>query len=271
MLDLMLDNVRRSTPLIHNITNYVTVNDCANILLAIGASPIMADEPDEAAEITSLCGGLCINIGTLNRRAIDAMFISANIANDRGIPVLLDPVGAGASALRTNTSLSLLDKARFSVIRGNISEISALATGSGAARGVDVNMHDVRSLDNTIALAKSFSKKTGAVIIITGAVDVVADAETAYSIYNGDPMMSSVTGTGCMLSAMTTGYIAANPDNLLCASAAAVCAMGICGENARQALAENEGNASYAKRIIDAAYDLRGADIAAWGKYEKLN
>ena len=121
------ENVRKLSPVVHNITNYVTVNDCANILLACGASPIMADEPLEAADITSICSGLNINIGTLNERTIKSMFISGKKANELNIPVLLDPVGAGASALRTDTAVKLLNEVKFSVIRGNASEIKTLA------------------------------------------------------------------------------------------------------------------------------------------------
>ncbi|MEZ3471008.1 MAG: hydroxyethylthiazole kinase, partial [Schaedlerella sp.] len=127
----LLENVRNSHPLIHNITNYVTVNDCANILLACGGSPIMADDVEEAEEITSICGGLNINIGTLNQRTIPAMKKAGIKANELGHPVVLDPVGAGASRLRTGTAMNLLEHVRFSVIRGNISEIKTLALGSG--------------------------------------------------------------------------------------------------------------------------------------------
>ena len=129
MFQNMLENVRAKCPLIHNITNYVTVNDCANIIIACGAAPIMADDRDEAAEITSLCGGLNINIGTLNSRTIASMFLAGKRANELGHPVVLDPVGAGASKLRTDTAIQLLEEVKFTVIRGNISEIKSLASG----------------------------------------------------------------------------------------------------------------------------------------------
>ena len=142
MLGELLDNVRRRHPLVHNITNYVTVNDCANILLACGGSPIMADDAGEAEEITALCAGLNINIGTLNARTIPAMLAAGKKANQLGRPVVLDPVGAGASRLRTDTALGLLDQVRFAVVRGNISEIKTLALGSGSTRGVDAGVGD---------------------------------------------------------------------------------------------------------------------------------
>ena len=140
MLKEILENVRKTTPLIHNITNYVTVNDCANVLLASGSSPIMADDIDDVVDITSICGGLHINIGTLNRNTIPAMFLAGKRANELGHPVLLDPVGAGASKLRTNTAYQLLDQVKFSVIRGNISEIKTLALGRRQYQRVDARL-----------------------------------------------------------------------------------------------------------------------------------
>lgn len=273
MLGELLDNVRRRHPLIHNITNYVTVNDCANILLACGASPIMADDLGEAEEITALCAGLNINIGTLNARTIPAMLAAGKKANQLGHPAVLDPVGAGASKLRTDTALRLIDQVRFSVIRGNISEIKTLALGGGSTQGVDASVGDAvteGSLEEAVRFAKGFAQKTGAVIAITGAIDIVADGERAFCIFNGHPMMSGVTGTGCQLSAMTAAYAAANPDRPLEAAAAAVCAMGVCGQLAHRRLGELDGNASYRNYIIDAAYHLDGAALERHASYKTL-
>ncbi len=270
MLGKMLENVRAKNPLIHNITNYVTVNDCANTVLACGASPIMADDRDEVADITSVCAGLNINIGTLNSRTIDSMLIAGRRANELGHPVVLDPVGAGASALRTQTALSLL-QLRLAVIRGNISEIKTLASGSGTTKGVDADVADKvteENLDEAVAFAKAFAKQTGAVIAITGAIDVVADAERAYCIRNGNAMMASVTGTGCQLSAMTAAFVTANPDSPLEAAAAAVCAMGLAGEIAHARLTPPDGNSSYRNYIIDAIYNLTPAQLEEGAKYE---
>ncbi len=267
----MLENVRKKCPLIHNITNYVTVNDCANILLACGGSPIMADDVDEVEEITTICGGLNINIGTLNQRIIPAMYTAGIKANELGHPVVLDPVGAGASALRTNTAMELIDKVKFTVIRGNISEIKTLALGGGTTRGVDADIADNVTKENllqAVEFAKAFSKKTGAVVAITGAIDIVADANKAYCIFNGNAMMSSITGTGCQLSAMTAAYVTANQENVLDAVAAAVCAMGVCGEKAYQRLSETDGNATYRNYIIDAIYRLDGEELEKSATYE---
>lgn len=196
MFQKMLENVRGKCPLIHNITNYVTVNDCANIVLACGASPIMSDDQSEVEEITTICGGLNINIGTLNKRTIESMFLAGKRANALSHPVVLDPVGAGASKLRTETAQKLLEEVKFTVIRGNISEVKTLASGSGTTKGVDADVADKVSeenLDSAVAFAKAFAEKTGAVIAITGAIDIVADGKKAYCIRNGHPMMSSIT------------------------------------------------------------------------------
>lgn len=270
MLGKMLENVRKLRPLVHNITNYVTVNDCANIVLACGGSPIMSDDIAEVEEITALCGGLNINIGTLNSRTIPSMLAAGKKANELGRPVVLDPVGAGASKLRTETALKLLDEVRFAVIRGNISEIKTLAAGNGTTKGVDADSADVvaeENLESVCQFVKAFSEKTGAVIAVTGAIDIVSDSKKAYCIYNGHPMMGSVTGTGCQLSAMTAAYTAANPEGVLEAAAAAVCAIGVCGEIAYERLTALDGNSSYRNYIIDAVYNLDGNTLENRAKY----
>lgn len=267
----MFENVRSKNPLIHNITNYVTVNDCANIIIACGASPIMADDKGEAADITSICNGLNINIGTLNSRTIESMLIAGKKANELNHPVVLDPVGAGASGLRTETALKLLDEVKFTVIRGNISEIKALASGSSSTKGVDADVADrvtEDNLDNVVAFAKDFSEKTGAVIAITGVIDIVADSEKAYCIRNGHPMMSSVTGTGCQLSAITAAFVTANPGYTLEAAAASVSAMGYAGEIAYERLSDMDGNATYRNYIIDAIYNMTPEMLEKGAEYE---
>lgn len=271
MFQDMLENVRRNCPLIHNITNYVTVNDCANIVIACGASPIMSDDKDEVSEITTICSGLNINIGTLNSRTITSMLIAGKRANELSHPVVLDPVGAGASRLRTETAMQLLKEVRFSVIRGNISEMKTLAFGNGTTKGVDADVADKvteENLDDIVAFAKTFAKETGAVIAITGAIDIVADREKAYCIRNGHPMMSSITGTGCQLSAMSAAFVAANPDHPLEAAAAAVSAMGYAGELAHGRLTEKDGNATYRNYIIDAIYNMTPEMLEKGANYE---
>ena len=271
MLGNCLENVRKSMPLVHNITNYVTVNDVANALLACGGSPIMSDEPDDVADITSICGGLNINIGTLNKCSIAAMFIAGEKSKALGHIVLLDPVGAGASALRTNTALTIMEKIKPDVIRGNISEIKTLALGSGTTKGVDADAADTvteENLDQMVAFAKGFAARTGAVIAITGAIDLVADSEKCYVIRNGRPEMSRITGTGCQLSGMATAYAIANPEDKTEAVAAAVCVMGLAGEIGVENMTEGEGNSSLRNRIIDAIYNMDAETLNKGAKYE---
>ncbi len=302
MLDKMLENVRKKSPLIHNITNYVTVNDCANITIACGAAPIMADDDGEVAEITGICAGLNINIGTLNSRTIKAMLIAGKTANELKHPVVLDPVGVGVSKLRTDTAKKLLEEVKFTAIRGNISEIKTLAAGVGLAekgslaekeslaekrclaekgsfaekvslapKGVDANTSDKVTEENlaaAVSFAKDFSAKTGAVIAITGAIDIVADSNKAYCLYNGHPDMSSITGTGCQLSSLTAAFVTANPDSPLEATAAAVAAMGYAGEIAHERLTPLDGNSTYRNYIIDAIYNMAPEMLAKGAKYE---
>ncbi|MBO4783210.1 MAG: hydroxyethylthiazole kinase [Lachnospiraceae bacterium] len=271
MLGNCLENVRKNVPLVHNITNYVTVNDVANVLLACGGSPIMSDEPEDVEDITSICGGLNINIGTLNQSSIKGMFIAGKKSNEVNHPVLLDPVGAGASALRTNTAVKLMDEIRFTVIRGNISEIKTLALGSGTTKGVDADVADAvteENLDTAVKFVKEFAKKSGAVVAVTGAIDLVSDADKCYVIRNGRPEMGKITGTGCQLSGMMTAFIVANPDNLLESAAAAVCAMGLAGEIGWNNMQSGDGNSTYRNRIIDAIYNMDADTLNKGAKYE---
>jgi len=273
MFKTMFQNVQETCPLIHNITNYVTVNDCANVLLAAGASPIMSDDAAEVEEITSICGGLNINIGTLNARTIPSMLLAGKKANLLSHPVVLDPVGAGASALRTQTALNLLSDVQLTVIRGNMSEVKTLALGQGSTRGVDADIADrvtEENLPQAVAFAKAFAQKTGAIVAITGAIDIVADADTAYAIFNGHPMMSSVTGTGCMLSALTAAYVTANPTEPLKATAAAVALMGYAGEIAYERLSQRDGNSTYRNYIIDAICRMDGDMLEQGARYRVL-
>ncbi len=255
MFDKIFQNIREKAPFIHNITNYVTVNDCANILLACGASPIMADDLREVEEITSLCNALVINIGTLNDRTIPSMIKAGKKANELNHPVILDPVGAGASKLRTDTAMRLLEEIRFSVIKGNASEIKTLYHGAGDTKGVDASEMDQvteSNLEQTVAMVKNLSEYTKAVIVMTGRIDIAADTDKAYIIRNGHSMMSKITGTGCMLTSVIGALCAANPEKLLDAAAAGACAMGICGEQAFEKISENnEGTASFRVNLID--------------------
>lgn len=270
----ILENVRNNVPLVHFITNYVTVNDVANMMLACGGSPIMSDEVLDVEDITTICNALVINIGTLNKNSIEAMIAAGKKANELGHPVILDPVGAGASKLRTETTFKLLEEVKFDVIRGNISEIKTAYSGSGSTKGVDADVADAvtdANLAETAAFAKELSKTTGAVIAITGAIDIIADANEAYAIRNGVAAMSKITGTGCMLSGVVAAYVAANMDNRTKAAAAAVAAEGLCGEiAAKKVEAEGSGTSSLRMYIIDAMSNLDGKTLEDGAKIETL-
>lgn len=266
-----LANVKAGGALVHNITNYVTVNDVANVILASGASPIMSDEPKDVEDITSICGGLNINIGTLNERTIEAMYLAGKKANELGHKVLLDPVGAGASALRTETAYGLLNEVKFDVVRGNVSEIKTLVAGVGTTKGVDADAADAvteDNLDEMVAFTKAFAEKLDCVIAITGAIDLVADKDTCFVIRNGRPEMGRITGTGCQLSGMMTGFLVANPDRPLEAAAAAVCTMGLAGELGVSRQQPGDGNSTLRNRIIDAVCNMTPVELEEGAKFE---
>ncbi len=271
MLKTIMQNVKDKAPLVHNITNYVTVNDCANILLACGAAPIMADDIEEVVEITSLCNGLNINIGTLNSRTIAAMLAAAKQANALANPILLDPVGAGASQLRTNTAIELIKTVPFTVIRGNISEIKTLALGTSTTQGVDAaasDKIDFDHFDDSIAFIKALAKQTGAVIVVTGEIDLIVSDSQVACVYNGHAMMRRVTGTGCQLSALITAYLAANRQKPFEAAVTAVVAYGLAGELAAERMTAQDGNIAYRNYLIDAVYNLTPAILEQGAKYE---
>jgi len=258
---------RRRRPLVHCINNYVTANDCANVLLACGGSAIMADDPDEAAEITAMCGGLVLNMGTPNPRRIEAMLRAGMEANRLGHPVILDPVGVGSSVMRRNAARQLLEKVRFAAIRANATEAAVLVQGAEAHRGVDADMEEADT-DAVARNAGMLSRDTGAVVVVTGDTDIVTDGKTVYRVHNGQPMMRMVTGSGCQLSALLGAYITSNQERPLQAALAAVCAMGLCGEMAYKRLGALDGNASYRNYIIDAVYHLTPDALTKGANYE---
>ena len=231
----------------------------------------MSDEPEDVEDITSICGGLNINIGTLNKRSIEGMFLAGKKANSLNHILLLDPVGAGASALRTDTAVRLMKELDFTVIRGNISEIKTLAAGSGTTKGVDADVADAvteENLEEAVAFAKAFSEKSGSIVAITGAIDLVSDGRKCYVIRNGRPEMGRITGTGCQLSGLMTAYLVANPEQKLEAAAAAVCTMGLAGEIGWSYMQKGDGNSTYRNRIIDAIYNMTKEQLDEGAKYE---
>lgn len=233
ILGKVFKQIRKKTPIIHFLTNYVTVNDCANITLACGGSPIMADEIKEVEQIAALSSALVLNIGTANERTFASMLCAGKYANRFGIPIVLDPAGAGASRFRDDVVCKLLQEIDFTIIKGNISEIKFLSDGFTSTQGVDAADSDLVNEDNlkeVMVFSKKLSIITGSIIIITGPIDIVADHQTGYAIRNGHPLMPSVTGTGCMSGAVAGCFLGANANQPLEAAVASTVAMGICGE-----------------------------------------
>lgn len=253
----MLDAVRAKVPLVHCITNYVTVNDAANALLAIGASPIMADDIGEAGDIASIASALVLNIGTLNERTVASMLDAGRRANAFGVPVVLDPVGAGASRLRNETVGRLLREVKLSVLRGNLSEISFIAGLGAATRGVDSAKEDEKN--DALAAARLVAQRLGCTVAVTGAVDVVTDGTRACRLANGHQMLSRVTGTGCMTTALIGAFAGAGRD-FYTAAAGGISAMSIAGELAYER-AGTLGTGSFHIALIDALSMLDGANL----------
>lgn len=247
----LLTSVREKNPLVHHITNYVTVNDCANVVLAIGGSPVMADDLEEVEEMTSLANVLVINIGTLNSRTIEAMILAGKTAKERKIPVILDPVGVGATKLRTQTAKRILTEVQPDIITGNMSEINILAGLDSKIKGVD----SVDTMQNSKDIAKGLAKELKAIIAITGKVDVVSDGNKTTMIHNGHKLLSQVTGTGCMCSSLVATFSAVTKDYRL-ASIAGILSMTIAGEKSFNSLKATEGAGTFRMRIFDNVHNL---------------
>ena len=243
-----LQKLRSSSPIVHNITNYVVMNSTANALLAVGASPAMVHAGEEVEEFVSIAHALVINIGTLSPPWITAMSLAATAAVAQGKPWVLDPVGAGATALRTSTALSLL-RLKPTVLRGNASEILALgAANRGATRGVD----STDSSTSAVEIGDHLARTYGAVVVISGAVDYVTDGERLLAVENGHAMMTRVTGLGCTATAIIAAFLATEPDALL-ASAYAMAVLGVAGEIAAE---RSPGPGSLQLHLLDALYTL---------------
>ena len=254
----LLNKVRENKPLVHHITNYVTVNDCANITLGIGASPVMADAIGEAADITAIASSLVLNMGTLNERTIPSMIAAGKAANVKGIPVVFDPVGAGASKLRNDTALQIISEVKLSVLRGNISEIKFIAGLNSETKGVDASESDMADTENAGQLAKQLAQKLACVVVISGAVDTISDGSKTVFIENGHAMLGNLTGTGCMCSSLIGCFCGAAAEQVFAAAIAAMICMGIAGEQAFEKTGRL-GNGSFRTALLDAV-SLMNAD-----------
>jgi hydroxyethylthiazole kinase len=253
--------VRENRPLVHHITNYVTVNDCANITLCAGGAPVMADAAEEAAEMAAIAGALVLNIGTLNAVQIESMILAGRMANKRGIPVILDPVGAGATRFRTETTRRLLDELRVTVLKGNAGEIGVVAGVEAVVRGVD--SHGLAG--DPLMIARDLAAKLGCTVAVSGAVDVVADGNHALLVENGHPLMGRISGTGCM-AASVIGAFCAESDNPVTASASAFAALGLAGERAAAAA---RGPLSFKSAMFDELANLTRDDFAAGARIRR--
>ena len=245
---LDVENIRSQAPLIHNITNYVVMNTTANALLSLGASPVMAHAIEEVEEMVAMAGALVINIGTLSERWIAAMIKAGEAAKKRGIPIILDPVGAGATGLRTKTAHDLMIAAAPTIIRGNGSEIISLASAESSTKGVD-SIHGAEAAGDA---AQILAEKYQCVVSISGPIDVILDVNERITIANGHPMMPKVTGLGCTATAITGAFATVNTSPFL-AAAHAMAVMGITGEIAAE---KSDGPGSLQLNFLDTLYRL---------------
>jgi len=250
----LFSRVREKRPLVFHITNYVTVNDCANITICAGGAPVMADAAEEVEEMAAIASALVLNIGTLNRVQVESMELAGSMANDRKIPVILDPVGVGATQYRTKTARRLLDTLDITILKGNAGEIGVLAGAEGNVRGVD--SHGLAG--NPVAIAQDYAKTAGLTVAISGATDIVTDGKHTLLVENGHPMMGSLSGTGCM-AASVTGVFAAESKDMVFASAAAFAAFGIAGERAASGA---RGPFSFRTALFDELAALTPDDLA---------
>ena len=239
--------IRERKPLVHQITNYVVMNETANATLAIGALPVMAHAPQEVEEMASAASALVLNIGTLSDEWIEAMIAAGLAANAAGVPVVLDPVGAGATEYRTDTCRRLLDVLELAVVRGNSAEIATLAGRPAEIRGVEAV-----GANSGPDLAREAAKSLGCVVAVTGPVDHVSDGEIVNSVANGHELMATVTGTGCMSTAITGCFLGVQPHALTAATGALV-AFGVAGEDAAESA---KGPGSFHVALYDALYAL---------------
>src|SRR5215216_198936 len=255
-----LRTLRERKPLVHQITNYVVMNETANATLALGALPVMAHAKEEVEEMASVAGALVLNIGTLSQPWIEAMLLAGNAANRAGAPVVLDPVGAGATRLRTETARRILDEVDVAVVRGNAAEVATLAGREAEIRGVESI-----SAEPGAELATAAAAELGCVASVTGPVDHVSDGERTIAVANGHELLATVSGTGCMSTAMTGCFLAVAADRPLEAAAEALVAFGVAGEDAALGA---KGPGSFHAALYDALYNLDPETLDSRAKAE---
>lgn len=254
LIQELFQKVRNEEPLVHHITNPVTINDCANSTLAIGGSPVMATSVEEVAEMVSLANALVVNFGTIDQMTYEAMLIAGKMANEKGIPVILDPVGVGATTFRNERAKDFLSQVKVSIVRGNATEVYALIGGKSQTRGVDAGkVTDISKED----LAHQAAKKLQAVVVISGAEDVISDGNERVIVENGDIWLTRITGTGCMTASLI-GCFAGVTENYFAAAIAGMSTMSLAGEQAKKKLKETDGIGTYRVRLIDTFFNMDG-------------
>ncbi len=254
-----LAELRRKRPLVHSMTNYVVMNETANALLCLGALPVMAHAIEEVEEMVGISGALVLNIGTLTPNWIDSMLAAGKRANELGVPVILDPVGAGATRLRTESSMRILENVKVSIVRGNAGEIAALSGAASEVRGVE----SISAPDAVDELASAFASRFGVVAAVTGAVDVVSDGERTAKISNGHVMLSKVVGTGCMSNVIIAAFAAVEPD-AFAAAVGGLVTFGIAGEMAAEISGDRPG--TFHVELYNALHAIDGAEIRSRAK-----
>lgn len=246
-----LNKVKEINPLVHHITNYVTVNDCANITLCIGASPVMADSINEVCDMVSISSSLVINIGTLNERVVESMILAGKEANKKGIPIVLDPVGFSATPYRKEVVKNLLDEVHFDIIKGNSSEVLGIIGLSDSMKGVDsMDLDENEFINNVAKPLVDYSIKENTVLAITGKVDIIINKDKIIKIYNGHSQLKKVTGTGCMTASLMGSYLGAGNCKEISA-AAGILTMGICGEEAYNKLTYKNALGQFKANLFD--------------------
>lgn len=261
MLGSALEKVRSQNPLVHNITNVVVTNFTANGLLAIGASPVMAYAKEEVADMAKIAGALILNIGTLTSDVVEAMILAGKSANENGVPVILDPVGAGATPYRTEAAQQILKEVRVSIVRGNAPEIANVIGEKLQMKGVDA----VGSAADPVLMAEKAAKQLNAVVVITGKEDVATDGQTTYQVQNGHPILTKVTGTGCLLSSIIGAFSAVEQD-LLVASVASLVSYGVAAEIA-YSMTEGRGPGSFQIEFLNQLEKVTSDDLKKRGSF----
>lgn len=257
----LLPIIKERKPLVYHITNFVTINDCANITLAIGGSPIMAYDEGEVEEVVAMASSLVLNIGTLSSSSIKSMILAGKKANELNVPVILDPVGAGATRLRSKVVEDILDSVKLSVLKGNMSEIKSIAGLKVSIRGVDSTANS----EDGAEIAKELASKLGCIVVITGKKDILSNGNETFHISNGNEMLTKLTGTGCMTSSLIASYCGITSDYLT-AALGGVISMGVAGEIACNSLMRNEGIGSYKVKLFDSIYNLTSDSIMDFGE-----